>query len=1431
MTVNTIQSRRQWKKPLAIVALSIVAVTALCIGCALNGTIFGAYLAHRLGDATGGDVTIQSFRWTGWGKAEIRGLTLAAREWSEPTRDIAKIDRLRIDLDLFSLVVGPTTIHDLDISGLRLTAVEDATHGGIYNFQTLAHELSGASTRSAIIVDRARLEGIDISFHRMQRTDKVQLLSFLAAAHLRPSSIDPMQSLLELTQVNGPIQVTGEWNQNTLAFKVLVVGLSIGEELSLILPRNYRALVAQAQTSGQVNSVRLSMSPGEPLHGVVEVADFRATLPHQGLGDWVRYEGKTISPAQGDPQIRLRTGIVEVTGPRLDFRDLDFELVNTAPDGRVATLPVRATLGVDLTTLNIEEFDWEDRAKWVAKVLDRAAFHLLLKIPSFSLGSTAQETAIEVPRSAAEFMKTFQVTQLKFDLDFTASRAAATHNADGSVTPSPVESSGVLSIMDGRGAFEDFPYPLHHIQATVRFSGSSADIAGLTGIGPDGEPVTLHGKITNMGVAAGVELEIAAESAPIDDTLFDSFPAQERRLLAGLFWQEGFESLQAAGVLFDAAQVANAVDELKTCENRLAALTQTDSHDNDAQQISQLAIRAGRLDRIIAHGAFTPGGRIAFKFTLLRPAIEDADVSVEGDIRLLHADILTTTFPYPIRAMSGAITIRNDRMDFGEGIPFETLDGAKGLFEGEIDLIESPSSERTPTRLEFVLKDDRLNPLLWLAIPPEAGEALDGWPGSRLSRGGATLARLDPTGTISLDGKISIANDGDFDVTCDIHLRDGSIHPVVSADEIIEDKGIIWPVGFGLDDCKGTFRLEDDAVIVRSFTGERRGGEIAASGRASLDGQSTDLTIQLHDMELSEYAINLLPFEERHAAADLWERYSPSGKFDAEIVLKTPLSGGPTESSLSLTPRTFGISLSGGPVEARFSSGSLSIHDQVVECDALTGFVGPSGGNQSEICMDGSYGNATGRLELGGSITHGLIHGPLIADVVDQLGADGMRHFIREYSPEGQYSAEFSFSNGADSHEGSFALTAWIDDLSLGSAEGRFAITFPDALRIEAKGTDLKVWPFRGHFPGGSIDGAGWLSTDAGGTIEQGECAFDLLAMGTGSDVVAALPKDARDSFHKIGFSCPDILRANTIIQLSNKNGRAHTEVRSDIALHGASLSAGQAVSRLSANVELLVSSDATATSFQGKLSQGTMTVAGRHIDGFSATLRKSAESQDLVIESMQGAMGGGAIAGEARIEMAQPHRYEVDLALLGVPMAALAIPADGVNAMSPAPAAQPGVVKARVGIGGDGTGIATRRGRGAASITEARLAQLPIAVAILQITQLSLALNTVVKEGDFEFTIDQDRLHFDQFKLTCDDVLLTGNGWLNTETTELALRLRNRGTLPFVSDVLGGVTNQLFQIDVRGTLGDPVGSLAPLPVFVPAPELHPLLPIAHMTP
>lgn len=1390
----------------------------------------------RLSQTAGGDVTIDSLAWNDWSSATLTGLTLSAPNWEGPGATIAQIERVDVRFGIFSLVWGQTRVQELSVRGVRVTLVEDLQHGSLYNFQQLTRLASPTTgSGSAVLIERAVLSSVTVSFQQLRGGVTRETSSFEAAATVEPSPENSARSLFDVRVPKESIHASGWCDQQSLAFDVSVEGLSVGDRLALVLPRTLRALATQIDAQGTVTRARLTNEPGLPLHGLVELADVRATLPTDGFDDWVRYERGEIKPALGYPQVKLTSGTIELTGSQVEFKDLDFELVNTSRDDRVANLPVRASLRLDLASMARDDFQWEDRAKWGRQVRDFAQFDLRVMVPHFSLGKSALDSAIEVPRAAAEFMRSFGVTELIFDLGLTLARRAPTVQGDGSLVASPLESSATLVITDGQGAIEDFPYPLNDVQATVRFTGMNAEISDLRALSAGGDPVMVHGSITNMGPAAGVDLTIATGGGPIDDALINSFPDDTRALISSLFWKEGFASLQAAGMLFDAAQVADATQQLPVCDSQLRALSTTDN--SDAREIAEVAARAGRLRRIIDQGAFAPGGHVAFTLHLARAERVDAAVVVTGDVRILDADILSTTFPYPVRATGGALVIHPDRIEFASGVPFHTLSGAEGMFGGRIDLIPEKGVVTAEPHLSFALSGEQLSALVVAAIPPAAGEVVDGWPGKSLSAGGKFISQFDIHGGVSLEGSIGSTPQGRLDVACDVRLEDGSVHPRATSTDMLFESGLSWPVGFGLDDCSGSFRLDEHSVTVNHFTGSRRDGRIEAHGRAALDGSTAEIAIALRAIDLADYAINLLPYAERARAEELWERYQPHGRFDADIVLATPSGGGAIDATLTVIPEFFGVTLSQGPVDVHFDSGSLQVQGEVVTCHSLAGTIGPSGGSHAELCLDGRYGGAEGAIDVSGSVRDGLIHGSVVREIASLLKAGGASSFLDQFNPQGLYDGDFSYSKAVGATNGAFEIDAWIHDLSLGDSHTRLDLAFDAPAHIHARRELLLISPSRATFVGGSLESCGWLSTDSDNAIQAGDFRFELEAIGTGSHVIAALPSAGRTPLTASGFTCSDILRAVADVRLSRREESLHSDVSAEISVMDAGITAGVGVTKLQADVRLNIESDARGTALLARIDRGSFRIADRAITDASATIRTSPSGSALRLEDFSGSMGSGRVAATASVDIGEPYGYEADLALTGVPLGAITRPADGVDPSLPALANEPGLVDSRVGVGGQFAGTTNRRGRGAAVIRQAELARLPIALALLQVTQLSLAFNSVVERGDFEFTIDEDLLNFQKFNLSCADVILDGEGWLNIESTDLALRLRNRGTVPIVSDILGGVSNQIFQLDVRGKLGDPRGSIAPLPALLPAPSLpmtptiDPAQPLARVLP
>ena len=159
------------------------------------------------------------------------------------------------------------------------------------------------------------------------------------------------------------------------------------------------------------------------------------------------------------------------------------------------------------------------------------------------------------------------------------------------------------------------------------------------------------------------------------------------------------------------------------------------------------------------------------------------------------------------------------------------------------------------------------------------------------------------------------------------------------------------------------------------------------------------------------------------------------------------------------------------------------------------------------------------------------------------------------------------------------------------------------------------------------------------------------------------------------------------------------------------------------------------------------------------------------------------------------------------------------------------GVLEVEGPMGSTPEDVAGRKGWGRAAVHDAQLADAPIAMRALQLTQLMLPINAALKTLSTSFTIQGDTVDLDTCTLTTGTLTLNGKGKLDIPTFALAMRFFPKGTIPILSDVIGSVTNQLFAIDIRGTLGDPQTSVVAIPAAAAMPTMQPSTSNAATTP
>src|SRR5262249_13241088 len=110
-----------------------------------------------------------------------------------------------------------------------------------------------------------------------------------------------------------------------------------------------------------------------------------------------------------------------------------------------------------------------------------------------------------------------------------------------------------------------------------------------------------------------------------------------------------------------------------------------------------------------------------------------------------------------------------------------------------------------------------------------------------------------------------------------------------------------------------------------------------------------------------------------------------------------------------------------------------------------------------------------------------------------------------------------------------------------------------------------------------------------------------------------------------------------------------------------------------------------------------------------------------------------------------------------------------------------------------------------------------PLLMQIVKLSQLTIPLGGDLNGANVEMYLSGNRVVFERivFESTMGNkalLQLIGEGDMNFDTLELNARFRSRGGVALVRDIVGGVSDQLYQIEVTGPLSDPKARVVPLP-------------------
>lgn len=126
----------------------------------------------------------------------------------------------------------------------------------------------------------------------------------------------------------------------------------------------------------------------------------------------------------------------------------------------------------------------------------------------------------------------------------------------------------------------------------------------------------------------------------------------------------------------------------------------------------------------------------------------------------------------------------------------------------------------------------------------------------------------------------------------------------------------------------------------------------------------------------------------------------------------------------------------------------------------------------------------------------------------------------------------------------------------------------------------------------------------------------------------------------------------------------------------------------------------------------------------------------------------------------------------------------------------------------GDSTGSHTARGNGYVTLQNAKIYEVPVMLALLNVLRIKEPDRTAFDQGQMEFTVNGENIDFQKIELNGDSLSLIGQGTVNLDS-EIDLDFyttmgRNRWFIPVLTKLYHAGSKQVWWVEVDGTLGAP---------------------------
>jgi hypothetical protein len=1466
-------ARRRVRRLIWWVRSLILVVAVLCLlgGGAMWYVLRPSFLISQirpeLEQRLGGDVRIGTMHYLGAGRFSLEHFSLHARGLPDEAARVAAVAYAELGIDLGELLHGRLELIELELDGVDIRLSQAVDDDQLFNFMHL-DPIWPAGDGPPILPPQVRIRSARIERGTHDATAYTPTRARNVAGQMYPiRDLDEGWYSVELGEVDDRgigmgddgILVRGQWNALSYEFVARIDGLELDDETYAMCPASAQFWWDRMQLEGNVGAVVAQYLHDQPFSVEFEVDDVSMTLPVETEGIWARYQQGRIVPERGLPRMKVGSGRIRLGTDRLKLENMHGELRSATEDDTLIGVPYRFSLEItDLPTL--DKFRWPQREQWVDEVLAAVPFRMDFELEDFHLHGRqpVDDPAIELPVVVADVLERFSITDWVLSSEITVSRAPATIDDQGALVPQPIESSGKAYISQASARYVEFPYPLTGIDAYLEFENDVLTIHYLEGRGSNDGRLRISGTVSPLNNYPKVDLTLTASNLPLDDRLANAMGQRQREALQSFLDQDAFQRMLDAGVLADVQYIERTRQESVRLATQIAALraqgAATEEQDATiAASIADLRRRQQRLLRVVENGAFTMGGTVNLDLNILRTEGQGESTDTIGTVEMNRIGVVVRHFPYPFTILSGSIELLRDGVriiDAGEsgdagGLHVVTTAGGTGYLTGTVrsrrnsqgqSVIEPDLHIRV---VDDVVNDNLVEVISGLSEPQATAPIrIDPDDASQESFSASDLFRsIDLAGDLDYVGDVVSNEQGDTEYEFTISLANGSARPTPRLTELIGGMGLVLPDGFALAEVSGLLRVTHDRIELVQFEAEHPAGEVFAVGRIEpgKTGSETTLSLRMNDLPLGEYLIRLLPEAQARQTRELWDKYDPAGSFNTELRIHTGAQS--SELAVVFEPGDIIARIGEHDMHIHREHGRLLVRGTEIQLDDLALRISRDNVPHGVVRLNGVYGAPVNTddpttLRIHGAWENGQFDSPIILETLRLLGAqDELERYVTA-QPHGVFDAIFNYDSATTMEPSRYALTIQPRSIALTIDGTQLAADMTPTSRIRFQPDRIELMDVAGRHADGLFAVGGTVYLDPPVRMDLN---LDYQGYVLASEGRALLPQRVEEIFDAIEFREHQPTHISNLALQLRRRQPAEIQAEPDAAdwivdLHGdiittaARIKTGIEVDDLTGcwTIDLKVN-PTHAPRLNVKAELNSLNVFNTALSEARVTLHLNDAADHLVLESLRASTHGGTLAANGRVDLAN-RAYSLNVGAVGVGLTGLlGSVEDEESGHEPASDVQPmmagdGQIWARLSLSGQHDHPEARRGRGAVRVIGDELGEIPFALRLSQVLQFSLSFDDQWDYADADFYIDGNRLVMDRilFESTVDDrvaqLQLLGQGEVDLDSMQLLARFRSRGGVMILRDIIGGIGDQLYQIELFGQLKDPRSRVVALP-------------------